>query len=91
MMLFNSLGPPPHFVYIKDLGWDELDDEDEKCRAMVVVVDANFGFNVFRFGGINQHIGWYSAKEDAIEYAVDCSRQDIAEHEFMEYRGEDSV
>jgi len=71
-------------VYIRPLGWKEYDDDGDCVPALMIVVDAQIGYNIFRVGQELCHLDWYYRREDAIEYAVDRTRWEIAQHEVQQ-------
>lgn len=70
-----------HLIYCRHLGWSEYDEEGDKVPAMITVVNATIGYNVFRVGQDLYHLEWFHSREDAIDWAVDRARQEVAEHE----------
>lgn len=75
----------PGLIYVKFLGWHEFDVTGDKHDAMVVCMFALYGYNVFRLGSYTEHIGWFEMRDEALEFAVDRARQDIAHNEFSNY------
>jgi len=85
---FNSIDlsiRQDQFLYARELGWCESDEEEEAIPVMIIVVDANLGYNVLRLGEYCELLEWYSCREDAIEYAVDSCRMEISKHEYDEF------
>jgi hypothetical protein len=67
--------------YVKLLGWNEMDEDGDSCLAAIIVYDAGYGFNVLRHGSTIRFLAWFKTAVDAIEYSVDLSRKEIADHE----------
>lgn len=72
------------FAYERDLGWREFDEDGDSVPAVVAVVEGGLGYNVFRLGQHCFHLEWFDRREDAIDWAVDRSRQEVAEHELRQ-------
>ena len=77
------------FIYERELGWSELDEDEERIPAMIIVVDANFGYNIFRIGSDCELLEWFIDREDALDFAVDGVRKEISLHEFGEFTKDD--
>jgi hypothetical protein len=78
-LLFND-----DFIFTKNLGWKEIDEYGDEVDAMIIVLDANMGYNIFRLGEYCELIDWIIDREEALEYAVDLCRKEISSHEFGE-------
>jgi hypothetical protein len=78
-MFFND-----YFIFSKNLGWKEIDEYQDEVDVMIIVVDANLGFNIFRLGEYCELLDWMIDREEALEYAVDSCRKEIAFHEISE-------
>ena len=95
MNLFNKPNENfnPNIIYRRCLGWNEFDHEGNSVPAMVIVCDANIGYNVFRYGHYLELIEWFIEREDALDFSCDLSRRDISEHELRqsERGGEDAT
>lgn len=76
---------PSRCVYARHLGYYEYSDDNERVPAMVTVMDAGFGFNVFIMSVELDHLKWLPLREDALEFAVDASRELAAQHEISQY------
>jgi hypothetical protein len=71
--------------YLKELGWVERDEHDEQIKATIAVTHSNYGFVVLRFGRDTcRFLHWAMTKEEAIEWAVDWARKEIAHNEIQE-------
>ena len=73
-----------NFVYTRNLGWIEIDEHGDEVEVMILVLDANLGYNVFRLGEYCELLEWYINREEALEYAIDISRKEISHHEIKE-------
>ena len=67
--------------YIKYLGWNEFDEDGDKEKAVILVIDVHVGYNVYRMGGKTELLHWSPKLSDAVEWAVDCGREVIKEHD----------
>lgn len=76
--------------YAKLLGWHEFDDEGNKISVAINTLDVEIGYAVFRRGAEVQMIYWAPEIEDAVEWAVDRARQEIADHEIKQQKREAS-
>lgn len=83
--LIDASVTPDKFIYARELGWDEKDDDGELIPVMIIVVDANLGYNVLRLAYFCELLEWFSDREDAIDYAVDSCRMEISKHEYDEF------
>ena len=72
------------FIFTKDLGWFEIDEYGEEVEAMILVLDANLGYNIFRLGERCELLEWIVNREEALEYAIDVCRKEISHHEIKE-------
>ena len=72
------------FIFTKDLGWYEIGSNGEEVQAMILVLDANFGYNIFRLGERCELLEWIVNREEALEYAIDICRKEISHHEIKE-------
>jgi len=84
----NHMMPPPPSkvepVYSRSLGWNEYDEDGDSVPAMIVVVPAFLGYDIFRIGQIVEHLGWHPVKEDAVDWCVDRCRVEVADHELRQ-------
>ena len=72
-------------AYLKELGWIETDHDGEQIKAAIAVTHANYGFVILRFGADTcRFLHWEMTQNEAIEWAVDRSRKEIALHEIKE-------
>jgi hypothetical protein len=74
--------------YFKNLGWNEFDSDGDKCPVYVLVLDVEYGYNVFRSGSDKRLIGWFDGLDLAVEAAVDYARKEIADHEIKQQKKE---
>ena len=72
------------FIYTRNLGWNEVDENGDEVEVMIIVLDANLGYNIFRLGEYCELLDWYLSREEALEYAIDTSRKEISYHEINE-------
>lgn len=73
--------------YVRELGWNEVDEDGEKIKTAIVVTHASFGYVVLRFGADTcRFLNWALTREEAIEWAVDRARKEISHHEIIEYK-----
>jgi hypothetical protein len=70
--------------YFKKLGWKESDEDGDSITAAIFVYDVCFGFNVFRQGNNIKLLGWFRQIDEAVEFAVDECRKEIASHEIQQ-------
>lgn len=70
--------------YAKRLGWNEFDEEGSKTPASIFVRDVSWGYSVFREGNKLQMLYWTKSLDEAVEWAVDRARKEIAEHEVQQ-------
>lgn len=79
--------PKTIFLYCKELGWKELQETGDYHDALIFVVFANLGYNVFRDGDYLQQIAWSFSREEAIEIAVERVQYEHAKNELYEQQG----
>lgn len=83
-MVSREVPVDDNFCYVKALGWYEFDDDGDKVPSAIAVTFNYLGYSVFRLGQNVEHLKWLFSKEEAIEWAVDRSRKEIAEHEMRQ-------
>jgi len=75
--------------YLKELGWHEFDDDGDKICCLIFVMDIDLGYGVFRQGAEGKKLLFHTMKQDeAVEWAVDRARQEIADHEIKQVNRE---
>jgi len=72
------------FIYAKALGWNEFDERGDRVPVTLCVIDSKIGYNILRFGEYCEHLEWFLSREDAIDWAVDYQRKEVAEHELRQ-------
>lgn len=70
--------------YQKELGWKEFDEDGDSSPVAITVLDVDWGYSVFRNTSTIQHLHWTHNLSDAVEWAVDRARNEIAEHEIKQ-------
>ena len=70
--------------YLRELGWKEFDEEENETDVLIFVLDIDYGFAVFRQGNETNLLHYSRNIHEAIEWAVDEARKQIAAHEIRE-------
>ena len=76
------------WIYTRQLGWTELDEDGNERLAVVSVIQFPMGFCVFRSGRSIELIHWSLDREDALDTACEASRQEISAHELRQCQSE---
>ena len=75
--------------YQKALGWKEYDNDGDLMQASITVVNVKWGYSVFRHGNDSvQHLYFSTILSEAVEWAVDRARKEIADHELKQVERE---